>query len=572
MSTKGQIESSKIVINDLFTRFWFRIPSYQRSYVWGKDEITDLIDDINYACKQNSENQYFLGSMVLCKTENKEFLEYEVVDGQQRLTTLMLMLACIRDHTNSNTLKQSCQGKICQAGNVWDKTPSRNRVLYDIRDNVEKIIDIYIKIENGTKNEELDGILKEPNQSRSNMVRGMNIIHSVFKDKTRFYTEQDFTNFVSFLFNNVLFIYVATDDADDAFRLFTILSNRGIPLSNSDILKAKNLGVILDAKTQEKWATYWEQIETDMGRDEFDRFLSLVRTIYVKDKAREGLLKEFEDRIYGANNGANKPLLNRGINTFESIAKYKKAYDEAILLDLPTTSSLGDEYRNHINIMRYGFPSTEWIPPILEWYDKFGESEITTFIKCIENKFSADWILKLTPTERIGNMNSILRAIEKTSKKSLNDLLSDKKLFSYDKKELLSNFSAPIYGEKFAKYILLRLNCKLAGQAAFTIPTKISIEHILPQNPKPDSSWCKDFTDAQRIEWTHSLGNLILLSRNKNSSLSNSDFQNKKERYFTKNVETLPSSVSFLVESQEFKLEDLKRRHGNLLMELDCSY
>ncbi len=62
---KGQIDSAKVVIQEVFSRFWFRIPDYQRAYVWGKDEIAELIDDVNCARKHNPDGQYLLGSMVL---------------------------------------------------------------------------------------------------------------------------------------------------------------------------------------------------------------------------------------------------------------------------------------------------------------------------------------------------------------------------------------------------------------------------------------------------------------------------------------------------------------------------
>ena len=95
-SKKGQIESAKIVIGEVFSRFWFRIPDYQRAYVWGKDEISELIDDVNYASEHNPEGQYFLGSMVLRKatrtTDGVSFEEYELLDGQQRLQSLFIGL------------------------------------------------------------------------------------------------------------------------------------------------------------------------------------------------------------------------------------------------------------------------------------------------------------------------------------------------------------------------------------------------------------------------------------------------------------------------------------------------
>lgn len=157
-SKKGQIESAKIVIGEVFSRFWFRIPDYQRAYVWGKDEISELIDDVNYASEHNPEGQYFLGSMVLRKatrtTDGVSFEEYELLDGQQRLTTLMLMLACIRDRVTDDKLKAACREMLFQEENKWKKIPGRNRIVYDIRDNVGTFIESYIKTDGGSQSPE----------------------------------------------------------------------------------------------------------------------------------------------------------------------------------------------------------------------------------------------------------------------------------------------------------------------------------------------------------------------------------------------------------------------------------
>ena len=84
---------------------------------------------------------------------------------------------------------------------------------------------------------------------------------------------------------------MASESLEDAFRLFTILNDRGIPLSNSDILKSMNIGVVTDETKRRKHATQWEEFEGEFGREEFDRFLGHVRTIIVKEKARENLLE-----------------------------------------------------------------------------------------------------------------------------------------------------------------------------------------------------------------------------------------------------------------------------------------
>lgn len=567
-SRKGQIESAKIVVGEVFSRFWFRIPDYQRAYVWGKDEISELLDDVNYASEHNPEGQYFLGSMVLRKAtgtiDEVSFEEYELLDGQQRLTTLMLILACIRDRVKDDKLKAACREMLFQEENRWKKIPGRNRIIYDIRDNVGAFVERYIKTDDGSRNKELPGIAACKNLSLANMAEGMQIIHACFDDDTRFPSPSDFVRFVSYLLNNALFIYVSTEDLDDAFRLFTILNDRGIPLSNSDILKAKNLGAITKESERIKWAEYWEDIEGEMGRDEFDRFLSLVRTIYVKDKAREGLLKEFDERIYGA----KPPLLSLGTDSFEAVKAYKDAFDEAIQLDgLP--QSLGNAYRNRVNVMRRGLPATDWIPPVLAWYRKFKGQKLLDFLECIDNKFSADWIVQLTPTQRITNMNEVLKAIE--SAKTPDEVLTSKVL-DFERKQLMDLLDGAIYGRRFARYVLLRLEYLLASHAApLNLPDEISVEHILPQAPSKAGQWVKDFSESLRETWLHRLGNLMLLSRRKNTSLGNLDFAEKRVRYFEDRVESLPNSQRLLALST-FTLADMEARQRDLLKRLAMSY
>jgi len=566
---KGQIDSEKVVIREVFSDFWFSIPAYQRPYVWGKDEITELIDDVNYASEHNPEGQYFLGSMVLRKvataTDGVSFEEYELLDGQQRLTTLYLLLASIRDRVNDEKLKAVCRKMLYQEENKWENIPGRNRIVYKIRDNVDKFIERFVKLDGGTQSPDLEESEKSNILSLANMAQGLRTIRECFDDQERFADEAVLARFVKYLLNNALFIYVATEDLDDAFRLFTILNDRGIPLSNSDILKARNLGALNNLKESDKWAEYWEEVEGELGRDEFDRFLSLVRTIYVKDKARESLLKEFDERIYGA----KPPLLTLGEVTFEAVKEYKIAYDEAILFNSSFSASLGREYSNHISVMRRGLPSTDWIPSVLAWYRKFKVKGLIDLVKRLDNKFSADWILQLTPTQRIQNMNEVLKIIEQA--KTPDDVLAAP-VFAYDCDQLIALLDGPIYGRRFAKYVLLRLErLYFSHSSALNLPDELSVEHILPQNPAAKSSWYKDFKPEQLELWLHRLGNLLLLSPRKNTSLGNLDFVEKKERYFKDRVETLPNSVRVL-NLPCFDLPTLEARHRELLERLRDSY
>jgi hypothetical protein len=87
---------------------------------------------------------------------------------------------------------------------------------------------------------------------------------------------------------------------------------------------------------------------------------------------------------------------------------------------------------------------------------------------------------------------------------------------------------------KIRKYVLLRLDELLANSSVVTYDHPIvTVEHVLPQHPGPDSRWRETFDDEARERWTHHIANLVLLSREKNSEAQNFDFEEKKQRYFT---------------------------------------
>jgi len=549
----SEIKADKIEINSLFENFWFLIPEYQRSYVWKSDNINDLLDDLWYAYNNRRSDEYFLGSLVLKKTNEKKFNEYEVLDGQQRLTTFFIFMSVLRDLTNNNDLEEACHDRIYQKANKFKKIPERVRLVYKIRDNVEHFIKDYILEKNGTqKIDDIKKLIHEKNISISHMANAILTINDFFKDKS----DNEIEGFGEFIAEKPVFIYVSTESMEDAFRLFTILNNRGIPLTNADILKSINIGII-EKNSQEKYAQIWENIESDLGGD-FDRFLSFIRTIYVKEKARLSLLDEFNENIY------NKGKLSKGTDTINTINKYKDIYDKIILfqkdIDLP------NKYKNLLTIMQIGLPSTDWIPALLYYYEKFGHSKIFEFLEKLEYKVSSDWIVQLTPTQRIDNINLILRAIE--TYKTQDELINDIELFKIDKTELKNRLCGDVYGRRFTRYILLKYEYLLGDDTVHISNYKtISVEHILPQNPKKNSEWRKVFNDKEREYWTHKLANLVLISKRKNSSLGNLDFIEKKERYLKGRIDIFPSNKIFQ-NYIKWDVDTLKERQDEMIKKL----
>ena len=120
------------------------------------------------------------------------------------------------------------------------------------------------------------------------------------------------------------------------------------------------------------------------------------------------------------------------------------------------------------------------------------------------------------------------------------------------------------YKKAYAKYVLVKLeylSCENSGQRTFEA---ISIEHVLPQKPKHKSDWNKKFDENQREEWTNSVANLILLSKRKNSSASNLNFKDKKDKYFSNKITDLPRSLQIL-KADDWTPTILKKRMNNII-------
>jgi len=578
MSQKHEIKSEKILVKDIFSTMWFRIPEYQRPYIWGTDEINDLLDDLTFAHSEKKDQEYFLGSFVFQTKKagsvpGQEFDENDLLDGQQRMTTLLMLFACIRDLYDDPDVRKACSRSIFQEGNEILKVPERTRIMYSIRESVQDFVDEFIKAEGGTLK---DPELQEKSRTKDDpSVRNMSIaVAEIRKYLTDPQRNIDLKSFLKFIFTRVLLIFVATEDLDDAFRLFTILNDRGVPLRNSDILKSQNLGALKKDSDKVRYAKMWEEAEGELG-DDFDRFLNHIRTILVKEKARLNLLEEFEQKIYNPREKDKvtqqpKPsLLAKGKQTFEMVEKYLKHY--GTVLGGANFDQTGGTFRfdNLIKVMLTGLPSTDWIPPLLRYFDRFQHTRLLEFLELLDNKFSADWVAQYTPTDRIENMNKVIKVIEEATSA---DKVLENPCFDIDEEGFTRAIEAAVYGRRFTRYLLLKLDFIYSDDLQRMSIDSLSVEHILPQNPESGSQWTRDFNEDQRKEWTDKLGNLVLITTKKNTSQGRLDFTEKKQRYFEKRISTCPYALKVINSHTAWGMQELVANHKNALSVLKNHY
>ena len=206
----------KQVINN---KFFFNIPIYQRLYVWGKDQIHTLLDDIVTACNEQ-KNEFYLGGTLVIKRPNLKFKQgqtFDLIDGQQRFTTLWLISVVLKNSLIEYTQGDTELGKI-------------PRISFAIRPQVTQFFAKICREEQASLPEaaQLEDALKE--------------IHAYFDN----YTSQtdlvlDKVALADFILTKVQLILTQVPEHTDLNKLFEVINNRGVQLQHHEILKAKLL-------------------------------------------------------------------------------------------------------------------------------------------------------------------------------------------------------------------------------------------------------------------------------------------------------------------------------------------
>lgn len=525
----GEIDSKKITVRKLFSdEFWFTVPEYQRSYVWERANVLDLVNDITLAYEEKETSEYFLGSLVLKKSEVSGLNDYDILDGQQRLTTLILAIAVLRDIVENKDYKGTLNNLIFAKGDELLGVPKRFKVNYKIRDDVKAFITEFITEENGTLSKDrLKQLTKESDLSISHMSNAVIVLNEAFLKLKKSKGNDWITSFIKFILTKIVFVYVATDNTEDAFRLFSILDARGIQLSRADIIKSENLACVPSNKI-DYYAKKWEDLESKHGSKNFVPFLELVRFLVVKEPVIDGL-------NIALKKGLKKKLgLDLGEGTINLILNTDKIYTD--IIDLKD-KNLSVKTKNAIKIMKKCFTSSNsWMCPIIAYYDKFGLDFMDDFIKMVEYKYGCEFLRGVDQKERLDMTGAILKAI--SNEDDPLDVILNKDLFFVKNKDVLRKDLSDIRTKrpknqpKF-KYILLRYE-SVYWDKDIDLDEHIKIDTILPltNNYYPES-------------YLESIGNTLLINDRRRFSLDSNMYITRKAKYMTLG-DTFKSTKMFL--------------------------
>jgi len=566
------LEAHDKLIREIFEgSYQFEVPDYQRPYAWTTEQADELFDDLISAMKESrasgASSQYFLGSIVIIKEDKKP--ESRVVDGQQRLTTLTILLAALRhiwQEAGYDKGIKSVTPFLYEEGDemlgkaTGYRLTAREEDADFFRSNIQEPGGISLLVASTDKLEDARLRYRE----NATLLLG----------KAKALPPADLIALWQFLANDCSLVVISTPDLEAAYRIFSVLNNRGLDLAPIDIVKAEVLGLIRttagEAKSRD-YAKTWSQIEKTLGREDFGNLLTHLRTVYAKQKAKATLLKELQEHVTEYREKRPIDLIDRVIKPYAEVWNFVRDAD----FEATENAETINEHLSWLNRVDF----KDWVPPALVYFKRFRQKPklLAEFFESLERLTYFLLVTKVGINERIETYAALTKEIESENFKGDLASLTTLALTDVQKRKFVATLDGDIYDDlpKARMALVLRLE-SLVRAPGVQFQNAVSLEHVLPQTPPDGSDWLQWFPDKdQRDGWTHRLANLVPLDRSKNSSASNFDFSKKKDTYFrgkgkaspfvlTQEVRSENEWTPTLLAERQQRLVGVLKEHWNL--------
>ncbi|MCA8893278.1 MAG: DUF262 domain-containing protein [Hyphomonas sp.] len=524
-----------------------QMPPYQRSYSWETREANELLGDLIDSVKTGTP--HFVGAIVLIHGAESGVLE--IVDGQQRLTTLTILLAVLRDLEPDKARAAMLHALIADEARPMLGEGANWRLTLNHMDG--PFFRASIQTPGATRN--LD---KEPGESESQarMVRNA----ASFAKRIESMSDDTRRALADVVMNRCALVRVVVGEKDQGFKVFRVLNTRGKEPDAHDIIKTE---LFQRAKfTDEEASAYaerWSEHEAALGGSAFDDLLRQIRSIY--DKSGRGeLVSAFPKAV----------LSKVDPRTFldEVLPRYVDAYrliTTGEVQDGPNAKIVSDK----LNQMR-ALDQSSWRAPALKFLVERGvaDPKAPEFFTRLERQAFIIMLVVTDRDQRNRRFNKVMDAI--TNDRILfakNGPLSvDRSDARKARERMLGRFAT------FAQRRAMALRLNAALEDGLTIPPEsdATVEHVLPRNIHEDSHWLTVWPDpAKRREQCDTLGNFVLLTHKVNQKADRQDYRAKKDVYFNGGG-GMDFALTRDLQDQHAWTADVVRKRTEMLVNILC--
>ncbi|WP_312906731.1 DUF262 domain-containing protein [Tissierella praeacuta] len=542
------MEAGKIRLVELINanKRTFNIPVYQRNYDWKYAQCERLFKDIEDITRTNNEVEHFLGTIVFVVDRTlPTFTEYILIDGQQRITSMMLLIKALYDSIEEEYIKQDILESFLTNRNAPEKYRIKLKSIESDRLAYEQII----------SGQAID--------SDSNIVNNYKLFKELV-DSSEFKPEQlyEALNYIDIVFISL----EKGKKSENPQMIFESLNSTGLSLTQADLIRNYLLMNHNYEKQDFLYNEYWLKIENRLTNSKISDFV----------------------RDYLTMKTGKIPVKNNVYNVFKNYLRNDEGIDEeGVLKDLLIYS----KYYSWFLLCKSSYPS---INDLLQQIQQLKSTVIYptllyVFEDCFEYKLfdieELENILKVFISYLYRRMicgyatnalNKVFAAFPNDLKKSAKEVYMEKVLEILSRKSGTAIFprneefrtafiSKNLYSTKLDMYTLYQLE-KYKNKEVVSLNNDITIEHIMPQTLTP--IWRRDLGkkyDEIHIEYLHTIGNLTLTAYN--GSLSNKEFSDKREILENSNI-SISRNIKDYKEWNGVSIKDRANKLFDVAMEI----
>ncbi len=561
----AKIENYKYTIEEAFRNCFYIVPDYQREYVWTDKEVNKLLDDIDDEFDGASTSEYFIGTILVSPTQDKN--HFEVIDGQQRLTTFFLILCALRSLFEDEPHAGLLGGLISTSYSKSDGNIETKLKLDPRYEDADEVIGKIVQV-NGNPETTKSAIISLGLKEYGSLENILNAYRTIYRFLQGNYKDKNtLKNYWGKLANNVVFIQISTD-VSSALKIFETINERGVGLNPMDLLK-NLLFTQVDPEEFKKLKNEWKKITKPLeeAKEKPLRFLRyfLMANYKIESKNKDNIVREDEiyDWFTNKNNASlckytEEPLtfVRKIIKNANNYLGYAKGLgnDGNFCIPMDTLRKLcGGAFSLHYvlllaasNLPKELFDHFIMQLETLLFYHIFTKTQS----KDVERSFSV-WADELRVIAMMENIEE--------QKKKLNEFIAQRfeKVIASKRSELLDTlkrynlYSMQQYRTRYllaklTQYVDMEyLGTKTPGSLVDYV--KLQIEHILPNTPNQELIEDFAYNSPEKLyeDYKVMLGNLTLLEKPINIVAGRKFFENKKEEY-KKSKHYLTSSLAEL--------------------------
>lgn len=539
-------DASLVSVYKLFKDNAYNIPVYQRDYSWEKEQWEQLWSDLS-GFKDNDAEEHFLGPIITTPSEESSDIS-EVIDGQQRMTTLQIIIAIIRDQwvlMGDKSVTQSgasVPNKQLTSELIYSLTPT---VRYNFTPNkhLRKIFLDFIQRPTDDKNrkkfenkEAFNGYLYSDRASE--VVRA----YKFFSEKIMALGESDLRKFEHYLLQRVRVLVVRAGGSSNAFLLFETLNYRGLELTQTDLVKSYLFSRIITEDSDDRYVNEWDQVVENVGNKSPDLFLRHYLLLYSRKVLKRDIYAEIK---------AKYKTKEAAIQFVDELQKFSSLYSYIVRENdfQGTNKAILNSLFNDLALLSVDTQNIYLLAILFKYYSAEEKMDLAK----IENAARLSETLSFRWTTCGRNAQDLESIYQEAAAMIMDEVTPDDNFecaqelilnaLPSDQEFTVSLQTAIIKSNRRAQYILRKIDEWQNGDGSYVLmdPTKLHLEHVAPQRPSGKFDWkLKMKGDSNYREIIYRIGNLVLLPERMNKEASNFPFEKKKTIY-SKNLRKLPT-------------------------------